>query len=182
MAPKLLVGLLGLRGRGLTCCCPNELTIPVIAAAVQGVVCLVGATASFAMLAKLLTASLLRDSITRTPQCFPLGITLGIRTGCATLPFALRLSFYFSIMTHLIASRSSSNAASTQEQWDGSGCIPWLWLDQPRQRRCSHSLLLVQLWDVLQHQEVYDIVINTLICKISLHAVALRGLRTACCM
>ncbi len=36
IAPRLLVGLLGLRG--LTCCCLEGLTIAVIAMAVQGVV------------------------------------------------------------------------------------------------------------------------------------------------
>jgi hypothetical protein len=60
--PKLLVGLLELRG--LTCCCHKGLTIAVIMMAVQGVVCLVRAAMGFAMLAKLLIASLLRDSIT----------------------------------------------------------------------------------------------------------------------
>ena len=51
IAPKLLVGLLGLRG--LTCCCLEGLTIAVIATAVQGVVGLVGAAMGFATLAKL---------------------------------------------------------------------------------------------------------------------------------
>jgi hypothetical protein len=41
IAPKLPVGLLGLRG--LTCCCWEGLTFAVIAMAVQGVVGLVGA-------------------------------------------------------------------------------------------------------------------------------------------
>jgi hypothetical protein len=59
---KLLVGLLGLRG--CTCRCRKGLTIAVIATAVQGVVGLVGAALGFATLAKLLTASLLRDTIT----------------------------------------------------------------------------------------------------------------------
>jgi hypothetical protein len=40
IAPKLLVGLLGLRG--LTCCCLEGLTIAVITMGVQGVVGLVG--------------------------------------------------------------------------------------------------------------------------------------------
>jgi hypothetical protein len=40
IAPRLLVGLLGLRG--LTCCCYKGLTIAVLATAVQGVVGLEG--------------------------------------------------------------------------------------------------------------------------------------------
>jgi hypothetical protein len=62
ITPKLLVWLIGLRG--LTCCFCKIITILVIATAVQDVVCLVGAAMGFATLAKLLTMSLLRDSIT----------------------------------------------------------------------------------------------------------------------
>ncbi len=57
IAPKLLLGLLGLRG--LTCCCLKRLTIAVIAAAVQVVVGLVGTAVGFVMLAELLTVILL---------------------------------------------------------------------------------------------------------------------------
>jgi hypothetical protein len=57
--PKVLVGLLGLRG--LTCFYHKGLTIVVIAAAVQGVVGLVRAAVGFATTSKLLTASLFRD-------------------------------------------------------------------------------------------------------------------------
>jgi hypothetical protein len=89
IAPKLLVGLLGLRG--LTCCCCKGLTIAVIATAVQGVVGLVGVAVGFATLAKLLTASLLRDSTTQAPRCFPLGAALGIRMGCCSLTLCLEL-------------------------------------------------------------------------------------------
>jgi hypothetical protein len=59
IALKLLVGLLGLRG--LTFYCLEGLTIAVIATAVQGVVSLEGTAVGFAMLAELLTATLLRD-------------------------------------------------------------------------------------------------------------------------
>ncbi len=59
IAPKLLVGLLGLRG--LTCCCLKGLTIAVIAMAVLGVVGLVGTAVGLATLAKLLTVTFLRD-------------------------------------------------------------------------------------------------------------------------
>jgi hypothetical protein len=48
IAPKLLVGLLGLRGH--TYCCLEGLTIAVMAMAVQGVVGLVGTTVGLAML------------------------------------------------------------------------------------------------------------------------------------
>jgi hypothetical protein len=58
IAPRLLVGLLGLRG--LTCCYLEGLTIAVIAMAVQGVVGLEGTAVGFATLAELLTATLLR--------------------------------------------------------------------------------------------------------------------------
>jgi hypothetical protein len=49
IAPRLLVGLLGLRG--LTCCCFEGLTIVVIATAVQGVMGLEGTAVGLAMLA-----------------------------------------------------------------------------------------------------------------------------------
>ena len=55
IAPKLLVGLLGLRG--LTCCRLKGLTIAVIEMAVQGVVGLEGTVVGFAMLAELFTAT-----------------------------------------------------------------------------------------------------------------------------
>jgi hypothetical protein len=78
-APKLLVGLLGLGG--LTCGRPEGLTILIIAMAVPRIVRLIGAAVGFATLAKLLTVSLLRESITQAPRCFPLGNTLGVRMG-----------------------------------------------------------------------------------------------------
>ncbi len=75
IAPRLLVGLLGLRG--ITCCCLEGLTIAAIATAVQGVVGLEGTPVGFAMLAELLTATLLRDSTSRTPRRLLLWVTLG---------------------------------------------------------------------------------------------------------
>ncbi len=89
IAPRLLVGLLGLRE--LTCCCLEGLTIAVIATAVQGVVGLVGATVGLAMLAKLLTATLLRDSTSRAPRCLALQVTHGFGSGCTSLTFFLEL-------------------------------------------------------------------------------------------
>ncbi len=89
IAPRLLVGLLALRG--LTCCCLEGLTIAVIATAVQGVVGLVGTTVGLAMLAKLLTATLLRDLTSQAPRCLALWVTLGFGLGCTTL--TLRLEF-----------------------------------------------------------------------------------------
>jgi hypothetical protein len=89
IAPKHLIGLLGLRG--LTCCCLEGLTIAVIATAVQGVVGLVGTAVGLAMLAKLLTATLLRDLTSRAPRRLALQITLGFRSGCSSLTFCLKL-------------------------------------------------------------------------------------------
>jgi hypothetical protein len=87
VAPKLLVGLLGLKG--LTCCCLKGLTIAVIVMAVQGVAGLVGTTMGLATLAKLLTAAFLRDLTSRAPRCLALLITLGFRPGCSSLTFCL---------------------------------------------------------------------------------------------
>ena len=87
--PRLLVGLLGLRG--LTCCCLKGLTIAVIAMAVQGVVGLVETTMGFAMLAKLLNATLLRDSTSQAPRRLALWITLGFGPGCTSITFCLEL-------------------------------------------------------------------------------------------
>jgi hypothetical protein len=66
LSPKLCVELLGLRG--LSCCGLKGLTIAATATAVQGVVGLVGTAVGFAMLAKLLTATLFRDSTSRAPR------------------------------------------------------------------------------------------------------------------
>ncbi len=89
IAHRLLVGLLGLRG--LTCCCLKGFTIAVIATAVQGVVDLVGTTVGCAMLAKLLTVTLLRDLTSQAPRCLALRVTLGFGPGCTSLTFCLEL-------------------------------------------------------------------------------------------
>ncbi len=96
IAPKFLVGLLGLRG--LTCCCLKGLTIAVIATAVQGVVGLEGTTVGFATLAELLTATLLRDLTSRAPRRLALWITLGFGPGCSSL--TLCLEFLVVILNH----------------------------------------------------------------------------------
>ncbi len=57
--------------------------------AVQGVVGLEGNTVGFAMLAELLTATLLRDSTSRAPRCLALWVTLGFGLGCTALTFCL---------------------------------------------------------------------------------------------
>jgi hypothetical protein len=75
IGPRLLVGLLGLRG--LTCCCLEGLTIAVIATAVQGVVGHEWTAMGLATLAKLLTATLFRDSTSRAPRCLALWVTFG---------------------------------------------------------------------------------------------------------
>ncbi len=89
IAPRLLVGLLGLRG--VTCCCLKGLTIAVIAMAVQGVVGCEGTTMGLATLANLLTATLLRDSTSRSPRCLALWVTFGFGWGCTALPFCLEV-------------------------------------------------------------------------------------------
>jgi hypothetical protein len=77
VAPRLLVGLLGLRE--LTCCCLEGLTIAIIATAVQGVVGCEGFATGLAPLAKLLTATLLRDLTSWAPRCLVLWVTFGFR-------------------------------------------------------------------------------------------------------
>ncbi len=89
ITPRLLVGLLGLRG--LTCCCLERLTIAFIATAVQGVVGLVGTAVGLATLAKLLTAPLLRDLTSRAPRRLALRVTLGFGLGCTSFTFHLEL-------------------------------------------------------------------------------------------
>jgi hypothetical protein len=107
IAPGFLVGLLGLRG--LTCCCLKGLTIAIITTAVQGVVGLEGTAVGFAMLAELLTATLLRDSTSQAPRHLALWVTLGFGWGCTLIPFALSFAPCFSTMTRSMASRSGSN-------------------------------------------------------------------------
>ncbi len=89
IAPRLLVGLLGLRG--LTCCCLEGLTIAVIATAVQGVVRCEGSAMGLAPLTKLLTATLLRDSTSQAPRRLALWVTFGLRWGCTALSFRLEV-------------------------------------------------------------------------------------------
>jgi hypothetical protein len=90
ITPRLLVGLLGLRG--LTCCCLEGLTIAVIAMAVQGVVGHEQTAMGLATLAKLLTATLLRDSTSRAPRRLALWVTFGFRW----------VSFRFEVCTFLL--------------------------------------------------------------------------------
>ncbi len=89
IAPRLLVGLLGLRG--LTCYCLKGLTIAVIAMAVQGVVHCEGSTMGIALLADFLTAPLLRDSTSRAPRRLAFWVTFGLRWGCTALSFHLKV-------------------------------------------------------------------------------------------
>ncbi len=96
IAPRLFVGILGLRG--LTCCYLEGLTIAVIATAVQGVVGLEGTAVGFATLAELLTATLLRDLTSRAPRRLALWVTLGFGSGCTTLTF--RLEFLAVLLNH----------------------------------------------------------------------------------
>jgi hypothetical protein len=89
VAPRLPVGLLGLRG--LTCCCLEGLTIAVIEMAVQGVVHCEGSTMGLAPLAKLLSATFLRDSTSRAPRRLALWVSLGLGWGCTVLSFCLEV-------------------------------------------------------------------------------------------
>jgi hypothetical protein len=89
IAPRLLVGLLGLRG--LTCCCLEGPTIAVIAVAVQGIVGRERTAMGFATLAKLLTATLLRDSTSWAPRRLALRVTFGFGWGCTTLFFCFKV-------------------------------------------------------------------------------------------
>jgi hypothetical protein len=87
IAPRLFLGLLGLRG--LTSCYLEGLTIAVVAMAVQGVVGLEGTAVGFATLAKLLTATLLTDLSSWAPRCLVLWVTLGFGLGCTAFSFCL---------------------------------------------------------------------------------------------
>ncbi len=89
IAPRLLVGILGLRG--LTCCCLEGLTIAVIVMAVQGVMGLVGTNVSLETLAELLIATLLRDSTSQAPRHLARWVSLGFRPGCTSLTLCLEL-------------------------------------------------------------------------------------------
>ncbi len=96
IAPRILIGLLGLRG--LTCCCLEGLTIAVIVMAVQGVVGLEGTALGFAMLAELLTATLLRDLTSCAPRRLALRDTFGFGLGCTALTF--HLEFLALLLNH----------------------------------------------------------------------------------
>ncbi len=52
---------------------------------------LVGTAVGLAMLAKLLTATLLRDSTSQAPRRLALWVTLGLRSGCTSFTFCLEL-------------------------------------------------------------------------------------------
>ncbi len=87
IAPRLLVGHLGLRG--LTCCYLEGLTIAVIVTSVQDVVGLEGTTVGFATLVELLTATLLRDSTSWAPRHLVLWVSLGFESGFTAVTFCL---------------------------------------------------------------------------------------------
>jgi hypothetical protein len=107
IAPRLLLGLLGIRG--LTCCFLEGLTITVIAMAVQGVVGLVGTTVDLATLAKLLTVTFLGTQPVWPPDALRFGLLLASDRVVPALPFALSFLLCFTTMTCLMASRSSGN-------------------------------------------------------------------------
>jgi hypothetical protein len=168
ITPRLLVGLLGLRG--LTCCCLEGLTIAVIATAVQGSVGCEGTPMGLALLAKLLTVALFRDSTSRAPRCLALWVTFGFGWGCTALSFCLEFAPFFSTMTRSMASRFGSNV-----QVD-FGTIEWLrlyWfyhdIGTDNNTRAARSASpkgifpFLRCWyslgAVLQCREVFDIVI-----------------------
>ncbi len=63
--------------------------------AVQGVVGLVGTAMGLVELAKLLTATLLRDLTCWAPRRLVLQVTLGLGWGCTSLTFCLELLVLF---------------------------------------------------------------------------------------
>ncbi len=73
IAPRLLVGLLGLRG--LTCCSLKGLAVAVIAMTVQGVMRCERIAMGLALLAKFRHATLLRDSTSWSPGCFAVRVS-----------------------------------------------------------------------------------------------------------
>jgi hypothetical protein len=95
VAPKLLVELLGLSR--LTCRSLKGLTVAVIATTVQDVMHRERTAMGLALLAKLLTATLLRDSTSGSPGHFALRVTLGFGWGCTTLclGFEVRILLFF---------------------------------------------------------------------------------------
>jgi hypothetical protein len=95
VAPNLLVGLLGLSG--LTCRSLEGLAIAVIATTVQDVMHHEMTAMGLASLAKLLTATLLRDSTSGSPGRFALKVTFGFGWGCTALclGFEVRTSLLF---------------------------------------------------------------------------------------
>jgi hypothetical protein len=108
IAPRLLVGLLGLRG--LTCCRLEGLTIAVIATAVQSVMGLVETALGLATLAILLTATLVRESTSWAPRRLALWVTFGFRSGCTSLTFCLEL------LVVLLLNHDSLNGLKVQYQ------------------------------------------------------------------
>jgi hypothetical protein len=93
--PKLLVGLLGLSR--LTCRSLERLAVAVKVTTVQGVMRHERTAMGFALLAKLLTATLLRDLTRGSLGCFALRFTLGFGWGCTALcpGFEVRTSLFF---------------------------------------------------------------------------------------
>jgi hypothetical protein len=93
--PNFFVGLLGLSG--LTCRRLEGLAVAVIATTVQGVMHCEWTTMGLALLAKLLTATLLRDLTSGSPGRFVLRVTLGFGWDCTALclGFEVRTSFFF---------------------------------------------------------------------------------------
>ncbi len=90
IAPRLLVGLLGLRG--LTCCCLKGLTIALIATAVQGVVGHEGTAMSLAMLQNFSLRPFLGTLPVGPPDALCFGLPLASDGAVLPFPFALRFA------------------------------------------------------------------------------------------
>ncbi len=105
--PRLLVGLLGLRG--LTCCCLKGLTIAVIATIVQGVAGCEGTAMGLATLANFTLRPFLGTQPVGPPDALRFGLPLVSDGAVLPFSFALRFTLFFSTMTRSMAFRSRSN-------------------------------------------------------------------------
>jgi hypothetical protein len=151
---------------------------------------LVGTAVGLATLAKLLTATLLRDLTSRAPRRLALWVTLGFGLGCTSLTFCPELLV---LLPHLMASRSGSNIRVDLET------VEWLrlyWFCHNIRTDAStipaRSALPKGIFPFFVIGAALGLSFNvgrcltwsfnTPICKICCHTVALWGLCTACRM
>jgi hypothetical protein len=107
IAPRLLVGLLGVRE--LTCCYLKGLTIAVIATAVQGGMGLEGTAVALQRWQNFSLRPFLGTRPVGPSDALRFGLPLASDGAVPPFPFALRFAPFFSTMTCLMASRSGSN-------------------------------------------------------------------------